>query len=73
MYDATSGDFFIHRGYHQPSSQHFCVDMTYYCYGNNYKSTVYKTWIVIDMVIFINLLFTNFWIFWNSKAFLPQA
>ena len=34
---------------------------------------VVLTWIVIDMVIFINLVFTNFWIFWNTKAFLPQA
>ena len=30
------------------------------------------TWITIDMVIFINKLFTKFLIFWNTKAFLSQ-
>ena len=39
----TAGGVFIPWGYHQPSSQHFCVDMNYHWYGHTYKLNVYKT------------------------------
>ena len=39
----TAGGVFIPRGYHLPSSQHYCADMNYHRYGHNYKLTVYKT------------------------------
>ena len=38
--DAHSGWVFISRGYHQPSRQHFCVDMSCHSYGHIYKLTV---------------------------------
>ena len=44
----------LSRGYQQPSSQHFCIDMHFYLYGHIYKLTVYKT----------------FDFFFNTKAFL---
>ena len=41
--DATAGEDLFPRGYHQPSSQHFCVDLSYHWYVHVYKLTVYKT------------------------------
>ena len=38
--DATVDGVFIPWGYHQPSSQHFCVDMN----NHTFKLTVYKTY-----------------------------
>ena len=41
--DATAGWVLNPRGYHKPSSQHFCADMNYNWYGYIYKLTVNKT------------------------------
>ena len=41
--DATAGGDLFPRGYHQPSSQHFCFDLSYHWYFYNYKLTVNKT------------------------------
>ena len=50
--------FFIPRGYHQPSSQHSCVEMNCHWYGHSYELTVYE----ISNFWNINAFLTQEWI-----------